>query len=286
MKFKNYYKILSVKKKASDGEIKKAYRLLAKKWHPDVNPDNAKAEEMFKEIAEAYDILSDSDKRKKFDNFLFSENKKQQYTSHSNQYTSYSNRYKSRTTYESESDIFKDIFKKRTKHSYFKGDDLRGKITIDLEEAYNGSTRIINNGDQKLRIKIKAGIKNEHIIKIREKGTASKFGGQKGDLYIRVVIKEHSNFKRKGNDLHASLNIPIFNAITGDKVSFKSLTKNISVNIPPLFKSGQKIRLKGEGMPTYENSDLYGDLYLTINHIMPTNLSEKDIRLLNELKKK
>ena len=282
MNFKNYYKILGITKNAGEEDIKKAYRKLAKKWHPDKNPDDTKAEEKFKELSEAYDVLSDVIKRKRFDDFISFSDKQRTYAYR--KATDYTD-----NAYESEfSDFFKKFFKKRKtgkRYSYFKGDDLRGKITIDLFEAYEGSTRIVNTTLGKLRIKIKPGVKSDKILKVTGKGKKSRYGGDNGDLYIRIVIKGIPGFIRKGDDLIKTEYINIYTAILGGEITVSTFKGNIKVKIPENYKFTRKLRVKNYGMPVYNRAGIFGDLLLDLKYILPEKLSEEEKRLLKKLQK-
>ncbi|MCD4792111.1 MAG: DnaJ domain-containing protein [Bacteroidales bacterium] len=280
MNFKNYYKILGIAKNAGEEDIKKAYRKLAKQWHPDKNPDNKKAEGKFKEISEAYDVLSDVVKRKKFDDFISFSDKQRQYSYR--KASDYTER-----AYESEfSDFFKQFFRKRKtdrRYSYFKGDDLRGKITINLSEAYEGSTRIVNTSSGKFRIKIKPGIESNNILKIEGKGKKSRYGGENGDLYIRIVIKGTPGFIRKKNDLIKTEYIDVYTAILGGEITVSTFKGNIKVKIPENYQYKRKLRVKNYGMPIYNKPGMYGDLFLDLKYILPEKISEEEIRLLKKL---
>ncbi|MCF6365494.1 MAG: DnaJ domain-containing protein [Bacteroidales bacterium] len=276
--FKNYYKVLGVKNNAEEDEIKKAYRKLAKLWHPDKNPENKKAEDRFKQISEAYDVLSDAVKRKKFDDFINVRN------------TNYSYRTASDFTqkeYETEfSDFFKQFFKKKKqrKYSYFKGDDLRGKITITLDEVYNGSTRIINNVEGKIRIKIKPGIENDKILKVSQKGKKSKYGGENGDLYIRIAIKKNSNYTQKGINLIKHIKIDVYTAILGGEITVSTFKGNLKIKIPENHDYSKKLRIKDYGMPVYDKPGQFGDLYLDVQYQLPENITTEEKNLLLKLK--
>ena len=281
MNFKNYYKILNITKNAGEEEIKKAYRKLAKQWHPDKNPGNKKAEEKFKEISEAYDVLSDAVKRKKFDDFIsFSDNRRTYAYRKASDFTDKSYEYEF-------SEFFKQFFKKGKagrRYSYFKGDDLRGKITIDFSEVYEGSTRIINTSDGKFRIKIKPGIKNDKILKIGGKGKKSRYGGENGDLYIRIVITGIPGFIRKGNDLIKTEYTDIYTAILGGEITVSTFKGNIKVKIPENYKYTKKLRVKNYGMPVYDKPGMFGDLLLDLKYILPEKLSEEERHLLKKLR--
>ncbi len=283
MNFKDYYKILGVKASSGEEDIKKAYRALAKKWHPDKNPGNKAAEEKFKDIAEAYEVLSDSEKRKKFDDFVQSSRKaKNSYSYHQ------SNSNFQETEYESEfSDFFKQFFRNKDRRkggSLLKGEDIRGKITIGIEEAYYGSSRIINTSAGKIRIKIKPGVKSEQILKIAGKGKASKYGGKPGDLFIRIIVKNSAEYMRKGNDLYKKEQIDIYTAILGGEISIQTLKGEVKITIPENYDYKQKLRLRNYGMPIPSKNGAFGDLYLELGYFMPQNLSEQEKKLLKELR--
>ncbi len=286
MEFKDYYKILGIKASADSDEIKKAYRAAAKKWHPDRNPDDAKAEAMFKQIAEAYEVLSDPEKRKKLDDFIGEENRfsssQTAYTRPKEEDFGYS------TTDDSAySDFFKQFFRQRKAkgaYTFMKGDDTRGKITIDLEEAYLGSSRILNLKEEKLRLLIKRGVPNDKILKINEKGHPSKYGGKNGDLYIRLIIREHPIFTREKNDLHRTLEIDIYTAIVGGQAKLITFKGDVILQIPPASENGKILRLRGYGMPLYDQNELFGDLYITITHKLPETLTQRERELLHELR--
>ena len=290
MNYKDYYKILGVSKTASAEEIKKAYRKLALVYHPDRNPDNKQSEEKFKEIAEAYSVLSDAEKRRKFDDFSGGSQFKYTYQPRN---TTYKDDFEDdyRVSEEDEknfSDFFKQFFskfdKKGTYYDYiFKGSDSKGKITIDIEEAFTGSTRILNVDLEKLRLKIKPGIHNEQILKIKEKGKESKYDGPRGDLFIRIVIKDHSVFQRKDDDLYAVVNVNVLRALRGGKITFHSLHGDIAIDLPERTENNKKLKMKGYGMPKYENPTEFGDLYITINLAMPLSLTNEEKQLIDKL---
>ncbi len=288
VQFKDYYKILGVEKNTDSETIKKAYRRLAKEWHPDKNPENPKSEDKFKEIAEAYDVLSDADKRKKFDDFIsVGQRKSNTQTTSSQHQRTYS---KKKTADESDfSDFFKQFFynrqQQKDKTDYLKGEDLRGKISIDLEEAYLGSVRILNMGDEKLRLNIKPGIEDDQILKIEGKGKQSRFGGKNGDLFVRIAVAKHSVFQREGNDLKTELTSNLYSLLLQEKIPVKTFKGEILVQLPPNLDYGQSIRLKNLGMPIYGSDNKFGDLYLTIKFNLPKNITEKEKQLLRELRK-
>jgi len=307
MEYKNYYKILGVSQFADLKEIKKSYRTLAMKYHPDRNAGDKRAEEKFKEIAEAYDVLSDAEKRRKFDelsagretshnsgNYQSADSKKQ--SANEDNFDDLYNDFKYYSSEEEKTSSFSEFFKqffskssKKTAEYYsnmFKGEDVRGKITIDLEEAYVGSERTLTINNQKLRLKLKPGVTNDQLLKIKGKGREGSYGSEAGDLYVRIVIRRHPIFARKGDNLYTTVPVDIYTIIIGGKVNVKTFKGDVSINIPAGTKTGKKLRLKGLGMPNYENPEVYGDLFVIIKHEISENVDPKDRELIEKLREK
>jgi curved DNA-binding protein len=297
MDFQDYYKILGIERQADQDAIKKAYRLLALKYHPDKNPQNPKAHEQFIKIQEAYEVLKDSDKKKKYDQLFDIRNRAQNsyqkadYTRYtSSEYTHGEN--SDTTTEQDDSGIFSSFFRhffsrKKNKYDFgdlYKGKDLKGNISIDLEEAFLGAIKIITVNSEKLRIKIKPGVKNNQVIRIKGKGAYGEIGTNRGDLILTIMIKPNLLFKRKENDLYREINVNIFTAILGGRVQFETMHGSVIANIPEGSPSGSQIRIKGKGMPKYSKPDEFGDLYVKLHHKMPTNLSDEEKTLLTRLK--
>lgn len=285
MQFKDYYKILEVDSNATAEQIKKSYRRLAMTYHPDRNPNNPAAEEMFKEINEAYDVLSNAEKRKKFDLMRDGKNNTNDfYTKNSTSSTDTSAEYnddfdffkKKKSEY---SDFFNNFFRNS---SLFKGDDFTGTITISLEEAYTGSKRILNILDQKLRITIQPGITDDQLLKIPEQGYPGIAGGKKGDLYVRVKIKKNNLFTRRGDELFTEIFVDIFTVILGGDITLKTLSGDIKITLPPGIEYGKQLRIKGKGMPIYNTQGMYGDLYVKVKHYIPKNLTKEQLDLIRK----
>lgn len=306
MNFKNYYKILGVGKTATDDEIKKAYRRLAMIYHPDKNAGNPQTEEKFKEIGEAYTVLSDPEKRKKYDSMSFHQSYGQKNSNNQSHtrantgktYTSddlfddddFAKQYRRYTHADwGFSDFFKQFFGNKSDYNtdevndLFKGKDLKGKITIDLEEACNGSVRVLNINNEKLRLKIKPGVKNEQILRIKRHGKESKYGGERGDLYIRIVVKQHKIFKRVDNNLYCSIVTDIYKVMLGGKIKLKTLKGEVTIKIPQGIQYGKSIRLKNQGMPDFYNTEKSGDLYVKIKYHIPSTLNDKEKEMLKKL---
>jgi curved DNA-binding protein len=287
MQFKDYYKILEVDSNATAEQIKKSYRRLAMTYHPDRNPNNPAAEEMFKEINEAYDVLSNAEKRKKFDLMRDGKNNTNDFytqnsTSTTNTSTTNNDDFdfeffkKKKSEY---SDFFNNFFRNS---SLFKGDDFTGSITISLAEAYSGSKRILNILDQKLRITIQPGITDDQLLKIPEQGYPGVAGGKKGDLYVRVKIEKDNFFTRRGDELFTEIFVDIFKVILGGDITIKTLSGDIKITLPPGIEYGKQLRIKGKGMPIYNTPGMYGDLYVKVKHYIPKNLTAEQLDLIRK----
>ena len=303
MEYKDYYKILGVEKKASQEEIKKAYRKLAVKLHPDKNPGDKKSEEKFKEINEAYDVLGDAEKRKKYDNL--GDNWQQQYqqgnpNDFNNAYARQGGRRGGGQQFygddESQfSDFFESIFGRDT--SGFgntrqrgsvkrKGEDYQAETTITLDEAFHGTSRQLNLSTQKLNLKLKPGIADGQILRMKEKGGPGINGGPNGDLFITIHVHEHDVYKRQGDDLYFDQPLDAFTAILGGKLAVQAIDKALKINIPAGTDSDKTFRLKGMGMPVYGDGDSRGDAYVRVILNVPKNLSDEDTEVLHKIAKK
>jgi curved DNA-binding protein len=302
---KDYYKTLGVGKNASPEEIKKAYRKLAVKFHPDKNPGNKQAEEKFKEITEANDTLSDPAKRKKYDqwgeNYAHYDSAgagggfnpyQQRSQGSSRQYQmnedDFQNMFGGGGGF---SDVFENIFgstkQKRGRASSsqaYKGDDLNAELEISLEDAFNGTTKFFNVNGQSLSIKLKPGIKDGQILKLKGKGQASRLGGSPGDLYLTIKVATHPIFERKGDDLYEDVHIDLYTAILGGKTEVKTLNGALKIDIPEETPVDKILRLRGKGMPNYENSNINGDLYAKIKVDLPTRITQKEKELFHQLR--
>lgn len=289
MEYKNYYKVLGVEKTATQDEIKKVYRNLAIKYHPDKNQGNKKAEETFKEVNEAYDVLGDVEKRKKYDQI--SDNWKQYANQNQQGYYSHSNKKHSQNQSSNNESRFSDFFESifgyndsiRRSSTKRKGEDHRASTTITLEEAFYGTSRQVNLGTSQLNLKLKPGIADGQVLKMKEKGGQSMNGGQSGDLYITVNIAKHSKYERNGNDLYADEPLDVFTAIKGGKQLVTAIDKQLTVTIPAGTDSNKVFRLKGMGMPDYTDPKIRGDYYAKLVITVPKNLSAKEHSLLEEL---
>ena len=297
MDYKDYYKVLGVEKNAAQDEIKKAYRKLAVKYHPDKNPGDKKSEEKFKEINEAYDVLGDAEKRKKYDSLG---DNWQQYQQGGAQ-GDFGNQqyYRQPGGAQFDESQFSDFFESFFGHGNpgysstgrrsarkMKGEDYQAETTITLEEAFHGTTRQINLATQKLNLKLKPGIADGQILRMKEKGGPGVNGGLNGDLFITIHVQKHRLYERKGDDLYFDQPLDAFTAILGGKLQVHAIDKALSINIPAGTDSDKVFRLKGAGMPLYADGDSRGDSYVRVIIHVPRNLPEEDRLVLAELAKK
>jgi curved DNA-binding protein len=308
MDFKDYYAVLGVSKKTTQDEIKKAYRKLALKFHPDKNPGDQAAEERFKEISEANEVLGDPVKRKKYDEL--GSNWKQ-YENAGPEYSYSTGSRKGRGGYyrnfqENPEDIFggasgfSDFFESffgsmggsgsrgfeqefMSGHDILPGADLAGNIPIGLQEAYHGTERIIDLGGEKIKVKIKPGAYEGLKLKVKGKGAKGR-NDRHGDLYLTVNLLPDPNYERKGDDLYIDQPLDVFTALLGGKQEVDTLSGKFNIKISECTQNGKMVRLKGKGMPVYKQPGKYGDLYIKLMIKMPVALSSRQKEVLKELK--
>ena len=294
MTFIDYYKILGLTKSASDKDIKKAYRKLARKYHPDLNPNNKEAEKKFKEINEANEVLSHPENRKKYDQYgkewqhaeAFEKAKQQQPYQRGYQQRRASGGYSN----EDFSDFFESMFggassRSRGGNVKFRGQDYNAELHLNLKDVYKTHKRTLTVNDKNIRINIPAGVENGQVIKINGHGGKGINGGPNGDLYIKFSITNHSSFKRDKNNLYAAVDLDLYKAILGGDTTVDTIDGKVKLNIKPETQNGTKVKLKGKGFPVYKKEGQFGDLYITYQIKSPTHLSEKEKELFKELAK-
>ena len=297
VEFKDYYKTLGVNKSSSLKEIKAAYRKLARKYHPDVNPNDKEAENKFKDISEAYEVLSDSDKREKYDKYGQNWETMQQggFAGPAGGFNFNVGNVGGGDGNSGFSHFFEMLFgdlikndgyaggKQYTEYrNHSKGEDYESTIDISLKEAYNGESRSLLIGGKKITVAIPKGVSNGHKIRLAGKG--GKGDLQNGDLYLNVNIREDPNFRREGNNLYINVDVDYLVAVLGGDISVPTMGKNISMKIPPMTKSGSRFRLPKKGMPVIK-SDNYGDLYVTCRIQIPSNITDAEKNLLKDIQK-
>lgn len=295
MDYIDYYKILGIDKKATQDEIKKAYRVLAVKLHPDKNPDNKAAEEQFKKINEANTILSNPEKRKKYDEFGENWQQREQAANQGggNPFGGASGQqyYGGNESYEGQSDfsdIFEQFFSGKTrgtgKTQSRKGGDYETEMEISLEEAYNGTSRIIEVDNEKLRITTKKGAYTDQLLRIKSKGAKGSGETNRGDLFVRIRVKPSPTFVRKGDDLYHTQIIDLYTAVLGGEIVANTLSGQVKLKIMEGTQSGKTVRLKGKGMPVYDKLDVFGDFYIQLQVKIPETLSKEQKSLFEQLK--
>jgi len=296
MEYKDYYAILGVNKDATEKEIKQAYRKLARKYHPDVNPGNKEAEEKFKEISEAYEVLSDKEKRAKYDRF--------------GQYWQQAGRPGASGGFTFEdfggfdfgfgtggpsgfTDFFEMLFGPRggtRTRGPVKGEDIEAQIDISLQEAYTGATKTFTfsaspgQPPKRLEVKIPAGVRDGSRIRLAGEGAPSPAGGPNGDLYLKVRLLPDPVWERKGDDLYRDVTVPFTVAALGGEVEVPTMRGKVSMKIPPGTQSGQTFRLSGLGMPHLGNHGK-GDMYARVKISVPKTLTPRQRELMEELAK-
>jgi len=295
MEFIDYYKVLGVDKNATQDDIKKAYRKLARKLHPDINPNDKEAHKKFQQINEANEVLSDPEKRKKYDQYgkdwqhaeQFEQARQSQGQSQSFGRETFSGDFE-----ESEfSDFFTSLFGNmggggfRQRQTKYRGEDYHAELQLNLSEAYKTHQQVLTVNGKNIRITIPAGIENGQKIKIKGHGGEGINGGPAGDLYITFHIINNTTFKRDGNDLYTTVDLDLYTAVLGGEVTIDTLDGKVKLKVKPETQNGTRIRLKGKGFPVYKKEGEFGDLIVTFQVKIPTHLTEKQKELFEQLAK-
>lgn len=309
MDYPDYYKTLGVERGASDQDIRKAYRRLARQYHPDVNPGDTAAEDKFKQINEAYEVLSDKSKRQKYDELGQSYQQWQRmggqpggfdWSGWSSGQPGGGIRFEYGTPGGNGGDIFSEFFRnifggmggrsagatdsRRGYQPAAAGRDLEVEAQITLEEAYRGTQRIVRVGDRELTVSIPAGARTGQRVRLSGQGEPGYGRGSKpGNLYVKVTVLDHAVFRREGDDLHTELKIPLYVAVLGGNVKVRTLDGDVSLRIQPGTQSGSNIRLRGKGMPRLRDPKGHGDLFAHILVQVPTDLSDEERQLFEKL---
>ena len=301
MEFVDYYKTLGIPKNASAEDIKKAYRKLARKLHPDVNPNDKEAHKKFQQINEANEVLSDPEKRKKYDQY--GENWK-----HADQYEKAQQQQGHQGfggggfgrgfgggeyTYSSGeegdfSDFFESLFggaRSRRGQAKYRGQDYNAELQLSLSDVYTTHKQTITINGKNVRITIPAGVENGQKLTLKGYGSAGVNGGPNGDLFITFNIKNDTNLKREGNDLYKTEDVDLYTALLGGEKTIDTMSGKIKLKVNPETQNGTKIRLKGKGFPVYKKEGQFGDLYITWNIKLPVNLTQKQKELFTQLSK-
>lgn len=293
MEFIDYYGILGISKKASQKDVKKAYRKLARKYHPDVNPKDGTAEGKFKQINEANEVLGNIENRKKYDAYgkdwqHADEIEKAKKTQR--QQRGYSTQYTNGFGEQDFSDFFESMFGSGASGGFtrrgrvkFRGQDLNARLTLNLRDVYTTHKRTLIVNGKNIRITIPAGIENGQTIKIKGYGGPGQNGAPKGDLYITFSIENDTLFKRDGNNLFKMQHLDIYSAVLGGEIMVDTFDGKVKLKIKPETQSGTRVRLKSKGFPLYKKDGEFGDLFITYQINTPSNLSQKEKELFKEL---
>lgn len=314
MEFIDYYKILGLDKKATEADVKKAYRKLARKHHPDLNPKDPSAKQKFQQINEANEVLSDPAKRVKYDKYGKDwmhaeefEKQRQQQEQYQKQYGQSGGRQRTSGSFEENdfSDFFESMFggggfsgrqesggrtsdpfnRRSSSQSKYRGQDFNAEVQLTLRDVFTTQKQTLSVNGKNIRITIPAGIENGQTIKITGHGGPGANGGPNGDLYITFSITNDTSFKREGSDLYTEANLDIYVAILGGEMTIDTFNGKAKLKIKPGTQNETKVKLKGKGFPVYKKEGEFGDLYVTYKIKVPTNLTTKEIELFSQLSK-
>ena len=298
MSYIDYYNILGVNKGASQDDIKKAYKKLARKYHPDLNPNDPDAHRKFQEINEANEVLSDPEKRKKYDQYGENWKHADQYEAQQQQYGQYQNGgfgggggsyWNASDDGSGFSDFFESMFGGRSGRSsgggshMFRGQDYNASLSLSLADAAKTHKQVITVNGKNLRITVPAGIADGQTIKLKGQGGPGVNGGPAGDLYITFAITDDGRFKRVGDDLYVTVPLNMYTAILGGEQIVETMDSKVKLKVSPGTQNNTKVRLKGKGFPIYKKEGQFGDLIVTYTIEIPTNLTDKQKELFREI---
>ncbi len=304
MAYIDYYKILGVNKTASQDDIKKAYRKLARKLHPDLNPNDKEAEKRFKELNEANEVLSNPENRAKYDKYGEHWKHGEEYEKAQQQQKNYQQSRNQSGGFggfsgadfgdgEDYSDFFQSMFggggfgrnSRGNASGKFKGKDIQAELNLNLRDAAKTHQQTFDINGNKVRITIPAGVYDGQQIKLKGHGTPGLNGGPNGDLYITFNIAPDHHFERNGDDLKTKVDLDLYTAVLGGDVKVETLDGSVNLKVKPETQNGTTVRLKGKGFPKYRKEGEFGDLFVTYNIKIPTKLTEKQRELFEQLKK-
>lgn len=315
MEYKDYYKVLGVQKSAAEKEIKQAYRRLARKLHPDVNPNNKAAQEQFKEVNEAYEVLSDPEKRKKYDTLGANWQQYEQYQRAGGQgpfqwgggaggpqaqYRTFTqedlaNLFGGGGMGGEDLGGFSDFFRTffgggfgggagtRTQARPRRGQDLEQEVDVSLREAYAGTSRLVQKDGRKLEIRIPPGVKTGSKVRYAGEGAPGTSGAAAGDLYLRVRVAEDPQFERRGDDVYTDVPVNLYTLVLGGEATIPTLKGQVVLKIPPETQAGKTFRLAGQGMPKLNQPNARGDLYARVRPVLPERLSPAEREMFEKL---
>lgn len=291
MEFIDYYKVLGLTKSATGKDVKSAYRKMARKYHPDLNPNDSDAEKKFKQINEANEVLSDSKKRKKYDQYgkdwehaeEFEKTKAQRQSSRGSRKYTYSGNQEGDF-----SDFFESMFggsgfSRQERQVKFRGQDFNAELRLNLTDVIETHKRTLTVNRKNIRITIPAGIEDGQTIKIKGYGSEGLNGGPKGDLYITFSLVNNTTFKREGANLYKIIEIPLTKTVLGGAITLDTLDGKVKLTIKPQTQNGSQVKLRGKGFPIYKKDAASGDLFITYQIKMPTELSDEQRKLFEQL---
>ncbi|MFK5973325.1 MAG: J domain-containing protein [Flavobacteriaceae bacterium] len=294
MDYIDYYKVLGISKNATEKDIKTAYRKLARKYHPDVNPNDTAAEQKFKKVNEANEVLSTPEKRKKYDRYgkdwqhaeEFEKARKAQRGSRRNTSQGYTGAYAEQDF----SDFFESMFGGATSGGFsasgqikFRGQDINAELHLQLRDVFETHKQTLRVNQKNIRITIPAGIENGQTIKISGHGGPGRNAGPNGDLYITFSVQNNTEFKRDGSHLYRAMDIELYTAVLGGEITAETFDGKVVLKVKPETQNGTRVKLKGKGFPVYKKEGQFGDLFITYAVKMPINLNVKEKALFKEL---
>ena len=284
-KTKSYYDVLGVEKSATDKDIRQAFRRLARKYHPDLNPDDKEAEAKFKEINEANEVLSDAENRKKYDKYGDDWKRAEEFESrHGSQGAGRTHTWSSEDDFDADPFAgFEDLFRRRQRRQYeetSRPQRLELDIEVTLEEAYLGSKRTVTitqgGRERRIEVDIPQGVDTGSVVKVRP--SASQ------DLRLKMIVEPHPHFQRLGDDLYLDVPVPLDDAALGAEVEVATITGKGQLRIPAGSRNGQRIRLKGKGMPKLGSPDKKGDLFVVVRPVMPEPMGKEERKVFERLR--
>lgn len=294
MEFIDYYKIFGLSKEATADDIKKAYRKLARKLHPDINPNDKEAQAKFQQLNEANEVLSNPEKRKKYDKFGKDWERGEEYEKYQQQQQQNRNTGQQQSyaggNYDGEdfSDFFSSMFGNQggggRSQAKYRGQDIQGQVEIDIKEAASTHKKEFSVNGKSIRITVPAGIEDQQTIKISGFGSPGVNNGPNGDLFITFSIRNNSPFKRVGNDLYFTQDLDLYTAVLGGEITVSDFDQTkLKLKVAAGTQNGTKVRLKGKGFPVYKKDGQFGDLYITYSIAIPTQLTDQEKVLFTEL---
>jgi curved DNA-binding protein len=307
MEYRDYYETLGISRNAEAAEIRRAYRSLARQYHPDLNPNNKEAEERFKALNEAYEVLSDPEKRKKYDQFGrdwqryqqapgagdFDWSRWQQQPGGAGSTYTYTTAEDVEDLFGAEqgfSDFFESLFGRgrpqagQARARPQRGQDLEHPVEVTLREAFTGTTRLMTKDGRQLEVRIPPGVRTGSRVRMSGEGAPGRGAGEAGDLYLVVDVLPDPQFERAGDDLTTDVEVPLYTATLGGEVAVPTLGGTVKLSVPAGTQNGRRFRLRGRGMPQLRQPENYGDLYAVVRVRLPEHLNDEERALFEQLR--